>query len=114
MSTTTQQTGAEMIAAERQRQMEQEGWTPEHDDMHDAGDLARAAACYTLPAHLRREARWAWGDRGPRPHDWPWGSQWWKPTPQDRVRELVKAGALIAAEIDRLQRATPEGGTDDA
>ena len=33
---------------------------------------------------------------------WPWNVVWWKPTPDDRIRELAKAGALIAAEIDRL------------
>lgn len=36
---------------------------------------------------------------------WPWEARFWKPCPDDRARELVKAGALIAAEIDRLQRA---------
>jgi hypothetical protein len=35
---------------------------------------------------------------------WPWDREWWKPTPNNRIRELAKAGALIAAEIDRLQR----------
>lgn len=35
---------------------------------------------------------------------WPFSQEWWKPTPDDRIRELAKAGALIAAEIDRLQR----------
>jgi hypothetical protein len=39
---------------------------------------------------------------------WPWSKHWWKPTPNDRVRELVKAGALIAAEIDRLQAKSEE------
>ena len=34
---------------------------------------------------------------------WPWDLEWFKPSPYDRIRELVKAGALIAAEIDRLQ-----------
>ena len=36
---------------------------------------------------------------------WPWREGEWKPTPDDRVRDLAKAGALIAAEIDRIQRA---------
>lgn len=39
---------------------------------------------------------------------WPWDKSWWKPTPDDRIRELIKAGALIAAEIDRLQRLNKE------
>lgn len=91
-------TGIERIAAERQRQIEQEGWTPEHDDKHGDGSLACAAACYALPPTSRRL-------RVP-PLDWPssWSASWWKPTPEDRERELTKAGALIAAEIDRLLR----------
>lgn len=98
-------TGAELIAAERQRQMDVEGWTPEHDDGHAEGDLVEAALCY------------ATGD----PDWWPWRVtlapvdydhgvdpeveyDGWNPS-QDPIRNLVKAGALIAAEIDRLQRA---------
>jgi hypothetical protein len=89
--------GIELIAAERRRQVEAEGWTPEHDDEHGRGELARAAACYALPHGLRPIRR--------PPADWPWDDEWWKPTSKDRLRELVKAGALIAAEIDRLLRA---------
>jgi hypothetical protein len=85
-------TGVELIAAERQRQVEAEGWTTEHDDGHYYGELAQAAACYAR-FDVSRAATW------------PWAVEWWKPTPGNRVRELVKAGALIAAEIDRLQRA---------
>ena len=40
-------TGIELIAEERHRQIEKEGWTPEHDDQHNAGDLVHAAAAYT-------------------------------------------------------------------
>ncbi len=90
------------IAAERRRQIEIEGWTPEHDDDHADGALARAAACYAV------------GDRQERFQTrlgqpvmvrtlWPWQIEWWKPT--DRRRDLVKAGALIVAEIERLDRA---------
>ena len=57
--------------------------------------MAVAAACYALPAWCRGRTR-----------RWPWDDEWWKPTPDDRIRELVKAGALIAAEIDRLLRDT--------
>lgn len=85
--------GAELIAIERARQAFIEGWTPEHDDEHEDGELARAAACYADPVPWH-----------PVPPRWPWERRWWKPSPEDRVRELMKAGALIAAEIDRLQR----------
>lgn len=90
------QTGTELIAAERQRQVAQEGWTLEHDDEHDDGELLQAARCYLSLnpdyPHLTGAAL-----------DWPWHPDWWKPSP-DPIRNLVKAGALIAAEIDRLQR----------
>jgi hypothetical protein len=87
--------GAALIAAERERQIEDEGWTPEHDAEHWDDDLARAAVCYAMPFSERPLL-------GP-PRLWPWESQAWKPTLNDRIRELTKAGALIAAEIDRLQ-----------
>jgi hypothetical protein len=86
--------GAELIAAERARQIEAEGWTAEHDDTdHADGQLADAAACYALGrADVTISGTYLW----------PWANRWWKPA--SRVRELVKAGALIAAEIDRLNR----------
>ena len=90
--------GIEAIAAERQRQIEAEGWTPGHDDTHDRGELARAAACYALHAALRDHDRAVTAD----PSLWPWSLAWWKP--RDRRADLVRAGALIAAEIDRLDR----------
>jgi hypothetical protein len=79
------------IIEERQRQIEKEGWTPEHDDEHWEGDLARAAACYAVA-----------GPNAALPLNWPWEAHWWKPT--DRRSSLIKAGALIAAEIERLDR----------
>jgi hypothetical protein len=90
--------GVDLIAAERQRQIEQEGWTPEHDAEHTGSLLARAAVCYATPPSIRGCLPGT-----DLPVDWPWHSMYWKPTPGDRVRELVKAGALIAAEIDRLR-----------
>ncbi len=89
--------GVELITAERQRQIEEEGWTPDHDDQHINGELALAAACYAIPPMSIRGS-------GLVLRLWPWKRKWWKPTPDDRIRELKKAGALIAAEIDRLQR----------
>ena len=89
----TEKTGVELIAAERERQVEVEGWTSGHDKAHRRGQLSDAAACYAL-AGKRKD--------GDPVRYWPWDMHYWKPTPKDRVRELVKAGALIAAEIDRL------------
>lgn len=116
--------GVGLIARERERQIEVEGWTPEHDDGHTHGLIALAASTYAAPAGTRRmEQRESRRWRNARdsedyttvgtgvfyavPEDWPWEIDEWKPTPENRIRELVKAGALIAAEIDRLQRAHP-------
>jgi hypothetical protein len=85
--------GASLIAKERKRQILEEGWTPEHDNEHDEMELTFAAISYCQHAK---------GDRGWNPN-WPWPLKWWKPK-GGKIRNLVKAGALIAAEIDRLQR----------
>lgn len=86
------------VLAERRRQVEQEGWTPAHDDQYDGGELSLAASCYAVAGD---------GPHPPQflaPRDWPWDYEWWKPT--DDRRNLVKAGALILADIERLDRAT--------
>lgn len=91
------------IAAERKRQVEVEGWTPQHDDEHVNGEMAAAAACYAvgrrIPEAYAEGAHFAWV--------WPWDWKWWNP--DTRRRELIKAGALIVAEIERLDR-TAGGG----
>jgi predicted glycoside hydrolase/deacetylase ChbG (UPF0249 family) len=100
------------IAAERKRQIEVEGWTAEHDDSHHRGEIAAAATCYAYIAateldHLRSELskQW-WGPRySPLREIWRWDWRWFKPT--NRRRDLIKAGALIIAEIERLDRANP-------
>lgn len=97
--------GTRLIAEERRRQVEAEGWTAEHDDLpsHAHGQLADAAACYAKVAAMMAYP-------GPVPLDepsgWPWDAEWWKPS-SDPIRNLVKAGALITAEIDRLRRLAP-------
>lgn len=92
-------TGAEMIATERQRQIDVEGWTPEHDDKHYSGTLIAAAVTYALEATYDGPAvKGKWFKEF-----WCFEDSWWKPGTQ--IRMLTKAGALIAAEIDRLQRA---------
>jgi hypothetical protein len=102
--------GIEMIVAERKRQVEEENWTPEHDDEHTAADLSRAATSYVL--HASQQTLVAVSGRKtdyrtsiPPLTFWPasWDEGEWNPS-KDPIRNLVKAGALIAAEIDRLQR----------
>jgi hypothetical protein len=88
--------GAADITAERQRQVTAEGWSPAHDDEHGDSELALAALCY-LYAGIYDPSDFP--DRY-----WPWDRNWWKPS--DNRRNLVKSGALIAAEIDRLDRAS--------
>lgn len=80
-------TGVELIKQERKRQIEKEGWSLKHDQIHADGQLAIAASVY---ADIENN------------HKWPWDKESFKPTPNDRIKELTKAGALIAAEIDRL------------
>ena len=95
-------TGIELIAEERQRQIEVEGWTKEHDAQHKDCELVKAAICYADPNVYYHQENRIIMFRIPNEF-WPkhWDMSWFKPT--DRIRDLVKAGALIAAEIDRLQ-----------
>ena len=92
--------GTQLIAAERTRQTQLKGWSDEHDMQHCLGELSLAALCYARVANAL--VRW-----GPEkvnfdvPDDWPWAEKFWKPSPEP-VRNLVKAGALLAAEIDRI------------
>jgi len=102
--------GALRIMAERTRQIEKEGWTAEHDDNeHDRGELVRAAVCYALGnepnAIVGRDAV----SINFVKLLWPWEWKWWKPALKNRIRNLEKAGALIAAEIDRLLRLDGSG-----
>jgi hypothetical protein len=103
--------GAELIAAERRRHVEQEGWTPAHDDEHDCGEMIDAAVCYAERAGEGMGGQ-PWEDwMDSVPNGWPWSPDWWNPEPRkgkpnldQQIRNLVKAGALIAAEIDRVKR----------
>lgn len=86
------------VVAERQRQQSAEGWAPEHDDQYGKSQLLWASSCYMLNT-IQPFNR--------IPMDWPWDSSWWKPT--NPRRDLVKAGALIIAEIERIDRAAAAG-----
>lgn len=98
-------TGAQMIAAEREAQIEQNGWVAKHDDDHIRAELIDAALAYLRETrYVTRQvaAEQPLGER-PAPVEWPWALKYWKPA--SRIKMLRKAGALIAAEIDRLLRA---------
>lgn len=94
--------GINDVASERMRQIEQEGYSAARDDQYEGGTLAVAGACYGVHA--------AWSlsidGMGERldgvPQWWPWDSSTWNPgTPREN---LVKAAALLIAEIDRYDR----------
>lgn len=82
------------VQAERRRQIEAKGWTPEHDDLYCSAELPRAAAAYILN-----------GANDEAPAIWPFVAKWWKP--RDARSNYVRASALILAEIERLDRAAP-------
>lgn len=97
------------VIAERQRQIYIEGRTTEGDDEQAPGRLAEAAACY---AHYA--ANWGWFpgqthdeySAHSEPTTWPLDHNWWKP--KSPRRDLVKAAALILAEIERIDRVNGE------
>lgn len=93
------------IVLERMRQINVEGWFPEIDDEQRLGELAAAAACYCHPEPCMDDTKGV-------PFSWPWQRRWWKPT--TRRRDLVKAGALILAEIERIDRAERRALEGDA
>ncbi|WP_333906123.1 hypothetical protein [Delftia acidovorans] len=102
------------VLAERRRQVEVEGWTPEHDDQHDEGEMCFAAAGYAAVASDNLQAISRDIDRDLTlddnvypPTNYPWPRSWeFKPcTPR---RALVKSGALILAEIERIDRCSPD------
>ena len=119
--------GIELITEERKRQIEKEGFDAEHDSQHDAGELAFAAICYASPepVFILKDYS-AMGQGFSFADPWPesWYDEWDKRlrTPggklcpninlhvKKRIRNLVKAGALISAEIDRLMKENEQSG----
>ena len=103
------------VLTERHRQNRHEGYNASHDDEHTDGSLASAAVCYALlEPKVEDRAAWEYPGRGECdrqtiyekiPRLWPssWHPRYWKP--KDRRRNLVRAAALILAEIERIDRA---------
>jgi hypothetical protein len=101
------------VLAERWHQIAEEGYHPEHDDAHPNGEIAAYAAFYAMPPAAREwpATETGYGDT--------WGeaivpADWSVPKEGDRRSELVKAGALILAEIERLDRAAPSASSSSA
>ncbi len=92
--------GKQRISAERQRQIEAEGWTPEHDDEHGSTTLERAAQCYAQASD----------EQASQPGLWPWDKAWWKP--KARLRNLERAGALYLAAAEAAERANDLNNRD--
>ncbi len=90
------------IKDERRRQIEVEGWSAQHDDRHDQSEIAMAAACYALSGNDVLVI----GGISKAPLLWPWCKKWWKPA--SRRKDLIKAAALLIAEIERLDRLSEE------
>jgi hypothetical protein len=97
------QSSAVDVLAERRRQVEAEGYDQKHDDAHPNEEISAYAALYAMP---------------PAARDWPatetgYGDTLgaalcpvdWTPKFGNRRRELVKAAALLLAEIERIDRA---------
>lgn len=90
------------VHAERRRQVDEEAFDPSHDDMATRGQLARAAGCYALHAG-GVGTNWPKGIGNGSALFWPWDKDWWKPKAPRET--LIRAGALILAELERIDRA---------
>jgi hypothetical protein len=111
-------TGVELIDRERWRQIKKEGFTPGHDKEHIAGDLADAAVCYAATENVYKmrkgggtvkfEDLWPWPDGDKRRKEGDGAPSYAPGPPGERIRNLVKGGSLIAAELDRLLREHPK------
>jgi len=90
--------GLELIAIELKRQIEELGYDYSNDELYANNQLADAGVCYAMKPEERDQEN----EEGVSLNlaIWPWDEKYWKPTPEDRIKELTKAGALIAAQID--------------
>lgn len=119
MSTEPNLSGAERIVAERQRQIDVKGFSLEHDATHSTVQFIAAALTYLTQAdfqvrypHVPYDPQMALkilDEHGFPSSVWPWADEDWKASP-DPVRNLEKAGALVAAAIDRIQSSSKESG----
>jgi len=85
------------VLAERNRQIEGECFSSARDDTYINGELAKAGGCYALASTYYHSDPFS-----AVVTVWPWADEWLKPTTPRR--DLIKAAALIIAEIERLDR----------
>lgn len=81
---------------ERCRQVSPKGYDAAHDDAHTQGEIALMAATYAALAGRSSVAAM---------HAWPWDEAMPKSLTSEPRRLLIIAGALILAEIERIDRA---------
>lgn len=102
------------VLVERVRQLSEEGYDTAHDDAHVNGELAMAAACYTIGAFYGWEPKPDADGEVWQPSmfevTWPWDFA----KPKDKRRDLVRAAALILAELERIDRASQADGSGDS
>lgn len=85
------------VLAERQRQKDAEGYSTEHDDRHNGCEMAAAAAIYAVcdtPEQM-------WKVKYDGATLWPGR---WVFKPKSYRENLVRAAALLIAEIERIDR----------
>jgi hypothetical protein len=103
----------QLITEERRRQVKEKGYDDKRDDSQDTGELIQAAQCYLDHVSLNSKVMDISDSYNNnlklyrnvnRPENWPpeWTPESWNP--DSPIRDLVKAAALIAAEIDRRLR----------
>ena len=90
--------GADLILAERERQISEEGYNKKHDSLHNYEEFIKAAISYLLSS-LNNEDLKKFGNLW-----WPWSIESYKP--KDVLQNLKRAGALNAAAIDRYEEGT--------
>lgn len=102
------------IVAERQRQITEKNYDSAHDDEHNQGEIAMAAACYAAPVPIYRV--YAQERSYSFINPWPWYLIYDKrPIPaqgyagKPRRTLLIQAAAMLVAEIERLDRRAAEG-----
>lgn len=102
---------AQLMAEERERQISEEGWSPEHDDEHVNGELANVAACFSATNELYLYSKHSDGLHNMTAcHLYPWEDKYYKKASKNRKQQLIVAGALIIAELERLERAEVQNG----